>query len=191
MPDESTGSVPSSTGSPGTAGGAPGRAKLGNLAEEQHKKHLRGAKIAIFFVGIVSTLGHGFLLYLVLENEVKLESDIAQLKSNPMMLVDEAKVAQARGEVATAKLLTGGFLVAGVVILFLGFMVNKYPYEAPLAALVIYIVCMLIDFSLAPEGIGKGIIIKAIIIYALYRGIKSGAAVKKLREEAALQGGTF
>jgi F0F1-type ATP synthase assembly protein I len=192
MPDEMKGSAPSTTGSPASApAAAPARAKLGNLAEEQHKKHLRGAKIAIFFVGILSTLVNGFLVWLVMQSEAKMEADITQAKNNPAMVLDEAKITEARGQIATAKLLTSGFLGAGILILVLGFMVNKYPYEAPLAALVLYIACMLIGFAVEPEGIARGIIIKAIIIYALYRGVKSGAAVKKLREEAALQNASF
>lgn len=163
------------------------RPKLGNLAEAQHKKHLRGAKIAIFFVGVLSVGFNAFVFHMISENESKLEADIASLQRNPTMVVDESKVQEARGQIASARMLTTGFLLAGVAILVLGFLVNAHPYKAPMIALAIYIVCLLIGMAVDPTSIAKGIVIKLIIIYALYRGMKSGAAVEQLRKEAAEQ----
>ena len=165
------------------------RPKLGNLAEAQHKKHLRGAKIAIFFVGVLTLLLNGFAFYLINQNETKLEADIASVKRNPMMVLDQGKIAEARGQISRARILTTGFLLAGLAILVTGFLVNTHPYKAPMIALVIYIMCLVASICIDPTSIAKGIIIKLIIIYALYRGMRSGAAVEKLRREAAEEAG--
>jgi hypothetical protein len=173
------------TSAPAPALGQLGARKpLGNLAAQQHRKHLRSLKIAILFVGLLSLAANGFLWYVAGQAETKLENEIARVKADPTMVLDDAKVAEARRELGTAKMITGFFLACSLVYIGLFFWVNSNPVGASVTALSLYILCFLIGAAIEPESAAKGIIIKILIIVVLFKGLKSALAIRELEKQA-------
>ena len=99
------------------------RKKIGSLAQEQHKKHIRGARIAIMVVSIL-TIGLAAFSWHMLDLE------IAKIESDPNMIVQEDVVQQNRLIFASI----GG---VGLIFFFLFFWAKTNPFGASLTALII------------------------------------------------------
>lgn len=141
---------------------------LGSLVDEQHRKHIRGSRIAIMFVAVV-TIIFSIIAWINLENE------IARINRDPTMVVLEDVVAQNR-------LIIGATFVIGLVFVGLFFWAKKNPFSACLTALIIYLTNIIVALGIDPSSLVRGIIVKIIIIAALANGVKSGLAFRKLKE---------
>ena len=160
-----------------------GRKPLGNLAEAQHKKLLRNAKIAIGFVGILTLGANYFVLTLIEKNSAALETQITNSRNNPNFVVDEKLVTTARNEISDAKTQTIAFMALGGIFIGCLFFINQHPVPVTMTAFILYIVGSAIGIGLNPENAGKGLFIKIIIIAALYKGMQAGQSLQKLRDE--------
>lgn len=142
--------------------------RLGSLAQEQHKKHIKSARTAILVVAILTFLG-AILLYFIVQSE------IAKVKSTPGMVVDETAVGRANMIVAAVSFM-------GCIFLGLWVWAKSNPFSATVTALVLYLSLQLLNAAMDPTTIVQGIIIKIIIVLVLINGVKSGLAFKKLQE---------
>jgi hypothetical protein len=84
-------------------------------------------------------------------------------------------------ELAIAVLLTN--LVVGGVFLGLAVWSKQKPVPALISALSLYILLQLILIAADPENIIRGIIIKAVIIVFLIRGLQSALDAEKIKKE--------
>jgi len=136
--------------------------------QEEHKKHVKQAGIAIIVVAVLTILYAGFLWF-------QLSSEISKVEANPMMVVNQEVVSQARFQIG---------LVFGLGVVFIGlfFWSKVNPFAASLTALVIYITDIIVSIGIEPSAIYKGIIIKIIIILALANGVKAGLAYNQERK---------
>jgi predicted branched-subunit amino acid permease len=57
---------------------------------------------------------------------------------------------------------------------------RRSPYEALLAAVILYILILLLDAVYDPKTLVQGFILKALIIGYLIKGVKAGAESKKI-----------
>jgi uncharacterized membrane protein YvbJ len=160
------------------------RQKLGNLAGEQHKKHIKSARTAIMAVAVLTILACAFLWFAVKSQEDKMEAEIKQVMSNPAMVLNHDIVDNARQNINQAKLMVGASTVMGGIFFFLFFWAKQNPFAASLTALILYVTSMVIAVAMNPETLVQGILIKIIIIAVLVNGVKSGLAYKKLQEGA-------
>lgn len=182
-PDEAPMAIPPAR-TPLGAPGAP-RKRLGNLAIEQHKTHLNSAKRILIVIGILTLLANGVLFFMIRNNAEKLEQEIASVQANPNMALNQALVAQHRATLLAATLLTGAFAALGIVFIVIAFFVNAYPVGATLTAFILYLLAICIGFAIDPVANAVAIIIRIIIAYYLYKGVKAGMAIQKLRAEEA------
>lgn len=122
---------------------------------------------------------NGFLLY-NLDNEI--QQAIQQGQVDPAQL-EEFKV----GARMMGYLIYGGAALLGLLFFIFGLMVRKYPVPITITSLVLYIISALLFALLNPMSIVSGIIIKIIIIVALFRAIKAAYAYEA-ETKAALAG---
>lgn len=140
---------------------------LGSLVDDQHRKHIRRARIAIMFVAVVTLLFAIFKWYM-------LEKEIAEVQASSYMVVDQAVVAQNR-------LIIGVTFAIGLIFMSLFFWAKTNPFGAALTALIIYITDLIVSVGLDPKNLARGLLVKIIIIIVLANGVKSGLAYKKER----------
>lgn len=142
--------------------------KLGNLSENAHLKSIKTARTALIIVGVLTLIG-GFFL------DKMLQSEIASVRRNPNMIIDEAVVSQ-------INLMIYAVYALGFIFFGLSFWAKKNPFAACLTGLIIYISAWLIDIASDPSMIMRGIIIKLIIISLLVNGVKAGIAWRQMQE---------
>ena len=149
--------------------------KLGNLASAQHGSEIRGARIAIMVVAILT------LIVATVQWNL-LTAEINKIRANPVMVVDESVVSEAR-------LILGAVFAVGFLFIGLFFWAKRNPFAATLTALVIYLGNWLITAVIDPTYIMKGIIVKLIIVGCLVKGVQAAIAHKALDEFRANRDG--
>ncbi len=98
------------------------------------------------------------------------------------MVIDHEKVAEIEAtQIQTARLASGAVLGLGAVFIFLGAMIYKIPVVATVTGLVLYVGLQTISAVLSPETIGKGLLIKIIIVVCLAKAVQAAVAYKKER----------
>lgn len=154
-----------------TSSSSPSGGSLGSLVNHQHGKHIRGARIAIMFVAVITIIFSIVMWFL-------LNSEIEKVKSDPGMVVIQEVVTQAQIEI-------GVTFALGIVFFILFFWAKSNPFAATLTALLLYLTNIIVAVGIEPTSLAKGIIVKIIIIVALVNGLKSALAYKKDQESAA------
>lgn len=160
------------------------RKKLGSLATQQHQQHIKSARGIIMFVAIVTLIFAAYQWYTLSDIIQKFETDLAKLRNDPTMIVDENVVKQNRDIFATAKMQVFGIAITGFIFFGIFFWVPHNPFAACLTALIIYVASHLVDAVLDPTSLQRGIIIKILFVIALTQGVKSGLAYKRLQEKS-------
>jgi len=74
-----------------------------------------------------------------------------------------------------------GFL--SVLYLCLGFWSKNKPVTAIITGLVLYILLTILDFIAEPLSIGRGLLVRVLIIAGLIKALKSALEAKKIKEE--------
>lgn len=162
------------------------RKPLGNLAEAQHKKLLRSAKLAVGFVGVLIFGAYAFSYQRISEAGSSLEAQVRAATNNSAIVLDQAKVEEARAQIAFGKLQCIGFAGLGLILLSCLFFMNSYPSPTTKLAFGLYILFNVISIALNPETVGSGILGKLLITAALYKGMQAGQSIEKLRKEEAM-----
>jgi hypothetical protein len=182
-------------------------AGLGNLAQSARTKELKSARAIMFVVGILTVLVQGFLLSNVSSEvrdamqqaeqafESQLAIEIQKVQNTPGMIVDQARVAQAREQALAglreevsraaraAKLIYGGGLLCGLIFIFCGLFVYQHPVAATATAFALYLASLAIFGFLDPTQLAKGFLIKFFIIAGLFKAVQAALAYQK--EQAA------
>lgn len=151
--------------------------RAGQLAQERLAKRkiqvkedaIKGGRIAIMVVAVLT------FIY-TLWQWISFNNEIANARSNPMMVIDEDVVNQVR------MILMAYF---GASFLFVGFFfwAKKNPFSACLSALVIYVLSHVIAAVIDPANIARGIILKVIIIITLAKAISKAAELRAIEQE--------
>lgn len=119
---------------------------------EGYDKHIRQARNAIFFVAGVMLLNLVILIATIPEGYEYLWLDIA---------------------------IWGAFILA---FIFLGFYCNNKPYNAIIAALILYGIFIALNAYIDVHTIYKGIIFKAIVIIFLLKGLKDAKEAQEMKQ---------
>jgi hypothetical protein len=88
-----------------------------------------------------------------------------------------------QGPVEERYITIGIMTFVALIFLGLGLWANKKPYPAILAAIIVYGCLLLLDAIFDPMSLLKGIILKAFIIFYLFRGLKNA---KEFQQRKAL-----
>ncbi len=143
---------------------------LGSLAQAARGNELRSAQRILFFIGVLTLAVNGFLLY-NLPNEIELA-----IKQNQVAPED---VATFQHEATLSGYLIYGLpVLLGCVFVIFGSIIKQYPVPITITSLVLYVLATAVFGLLAPETLVQGLILKAIIIFALIRAIKAARAYR-------------
>lgn len=142
-----------------------------SFSETDDVKQNRNIKRARFTIISVALLTIGYAIYMWF----KINSEIKKAMSNPLLVLDQTAISQVR-------LLIGLTFIMGVFFLLLYFWSKKKPFEANLAAFLIYVGNFIAAYILHPQTAGKGISIKGLIIFLLINGVLSGWKQKQAQK---------
>lgn len=144
---------------------SPVDAALARRTAETTRKAVRGARLALGFVALITLAFSAFM-------HISFNREIAAARANPAMTVDENIVAQ------NHMLFTVNYVLVAVYIA-LAFWAGRNPFGACLTGLIIYLTVNLINAAIDPMTLAQGIIMKIIIILALVNGVKAGLASRR------------
>ena len=157
---------------------------LGSLAQSARKSHLGSARMTLFAIGILTIVAN--LLVMAAAQtlvEKQFADEVQQLQQQgqelDMQIVEDLKQTQIR----SAQLVAAGFAGVGVIFLFLGALIYKYPVPCTVLALVLYIAGQAISGLFDPSMLAKGLVVKIIFIVALVKAMQAALAYR--REQAA------
>jgi len=153
--------------------------KLGGLAQSARTKRIRSARTILLFIGVMTLLLNGFL-FSQAPDEVQVEID-KQIKALPAdQVADPDKVAALKDEwVRTTRAIYGGGAVFGLGFIILGVLVPKHPVPCTIGGLVLYIGGYAIFGYINPPSLTQGILIKIIIVTALFKAMQAAIAHQK------------
>jgi len=134
----------------------------------QLKKKLKNACTALFAVAILQSLATLLVLFVLRSRYYPDGWDTAS--------------EEVQGAVQSVILTMAGIAVAFAA---LGFWARKSPLPATIIGLVLYLTAMIADAVMEPETIAQGLLVKAIIIAVLAKGISAAVQYRKLKAEAA------
>lgn len=141
---------------------------LGSLAQSARGKELRQAQGFLFLIGVLTLAVNGFLIY-NLPNEVQ-----QAIQQNG---VEPAQQEQFRQSVTMYGMLVYGLpALLGLLYIVFGIIIKRYPVLITTTSLVLYITSTVAFAALNPASIASGIVIKIVIIVALFRAIKAAKA---------------
>ena len=166
---------------------------LGSLSQSARSKQLKTARIILYAIGILTLLANGVLGFLA-EDMVNdaIDAEVAELRRQDYVF-DEAELASHRQTaVRSAQLISGVGFAIGVIFVVLGAKVEKYPVPMTITGLVLYIGSNAFFGYLDPESLGRGIIIKVLVIVGLAKAVQAAIAYEKeAKEEEALAEAPF
>jgi hypothetical protein len=160
---------------------------LGSLAQSARNKELKTARGILFAIGVLTIAVGGIAASMarsLVDKEI--ENALADLRAQGMV-ADEAAVEEAR--TAGVRTLVTANLVAvalGVLFIIFGIFVYQKPVPITIAALVIYIGSAAAFGALDPSTLGKGLIIKILIVVALFKAVQAAIASEKEKADGVM-----
>jgi len=158
---------------------APPIPKLGGLAQSARTKEIRNARSILLFIGVLTLLLNGFL-FSQAPAEVQVEID-KQIKALPAgQVADPENVAALKDEwVRATRAIYGGGALFGLAFIILGALAPRHPVPCTIGGLVLYIGGYAIFGYLNPPSLTQGILIKIIIVSALFKAMQAAIAHQK------------
>lgn len=142
---------------------------LGNLAQAARGNQLSVARYTMIIIGLLTAVANGFFF---VNAKQSVDEEIAKLKQQGMQI----DMSQVDNVVKLQQLINGGAALLGVVFITLGALVYKFPVPCTVAGLVLYILSTLAFAALEPTTLVRGIVIKIIIVFGLFKSVKSAMA---------------
>jgi len=147
-----------------------GSSGLSNLGQAARLKKIHSARNLLIVVGILQI---GFS---ILELTVLLPNQIAEIRRQPGMVVDEAAVNLLR-------MVIMGFVGAGIAFVVMGLVVKQYPLPISISAMIVFIGIILVSAAINPATLAQGWILKIIFISCIVSAIKAASAYQNFKEE--------
>jgi hypothetical protein len=152
---------------------------LGNLAQSARGKELKSARTIMFVIGVLSVLVNLFV-FIFAEGEVQKEIDQEVAKQGPGFAVDDEKAAALKSQaVGATRLISGGGVVLGLVFIACGLLVQSHPVPTTITALALYLGSTAIFALLNPGSLTAGLLIKVVIVVALFKAVQAAIAYQK------------
>lgn len=146
-----------------------------SLAQSARGTHLNSARWTLILVGIVTIAANAYLLY---ANRQNVEQLLRQRGINHM----PAEVESALQLDTTVGF---GFVLVGIVFIFLGIAVKSKPILCTSLGLALYIGGNVIAAFINPLTIAQGLIFKIAIIAGLFSATKAAMAYEKEMQESS------
>lgn len=163
-----------------------GGGELGSLAQSARGHQLKSARGILLGVGILTVIVNvvmGFASKSMIDKEINAE--LAQVHAQGME-VDPAAVEEVRESSMRAMgVAVALWSLTGVVFIVLGTIVYRFPIPVTIAGLVLYIGCIAVSLILDPSTVGKGWIIKALIVAGLFKAVQAAIAYEKENKAAS------
>jgi len=167
---------------PFTPPAAPTLKPLGSLAQSARGNELKQAQRILIVIGLLTLAINAFLLY-------NLPNEIAQaMQQNKIGPDDADRFRQA--VTASGYVVYGLPALLGVVFVIFGAIVKSFPVPITITSLVLYIIATLTFGLLNPAVLAQGIIMKVIIVVALFRAIKAAFAYQAHARESQFAEGS-
>ncbi len=151
---------------------------LGSLAQSARGGQLKVARRILIVIGLLTAAVNGFALY-NLPNEIR--QGIQQFQIPPDAIPEYEQTVRIAGY-----LIYGGATLLGVVFVVFGVIIEKFPVAITVTSLLLYILSSLGFAALSPGTLASGLIVKIVIIVALFRSIKAARAFEAERKKAVL-----
>lgn len=160
-------------------------ARIGLKHEKQaHQQRIRSGRTTILVVAILTLIGGGLMFALGSANLAKDRKEIEAARGNE--LYDQEQVEQAARENKKLSALNTLLLPVNIVLAlsFFGLWVwaKQRPLPATLAALILYITVIVASGVLEPASLGRGLILKIVIIAFLIKSVDSARKFQRMQE---------
>jgi hypothetical protein len=163
----------------------PGDEGLGNLAQSARTKQLKTARGILYFVGIVTIIANGALIYFA-ESMVKskLDSEAAQLRSQGFR-IDGEKLREIQDQAVRATRLADGIaIILGIIFIVCGALVYSYPVATTVTSLVLYLGAMAVYGVMDPTTLVQGWLVKILVVVGLFKAVQAAIAYESDRKAA-------
>ena len=158
-------------------------AELKSLAQSARVGHLRSARTTLFIVGVLTLLVNGFM-FVNASAEVDAEINKQIQAAGPGAVVNQVELAEFKARaVNQVRLIYGGAAALGLAFILLGFFIYAAPVPIVVTGLILYIAGNGIFALLDPASLGRGIVMKAIVIILMAKAVQ--AAIAYQRETAS------
>jgi hypothetical protein len=118
--------------------------------------------------------------------EAEFKKEIAELNRKGMV-VDKANARELQEQaVRSTQLINGIAVVLGVAFVVFGLLVYQYPVPITITSLILYIGAAAAFGLIDPSSLWKGILIKIIIVVALFKAIQSAIAYERDRRASEM-----
>jgi hypothetical protein len=153
---------------------------LGSLAQAARGNELKQAQRILIVIGALTAAVNGYSLY-NLPREIQQAIQLNQ--------IPPANIQEFREAVTTmGYLIYGGAAALGVLFVIFGLIIHQFPVAITITSLVLYVLATAIFGLLSPTTLAAGLIIKVIIIFALFRAIKAARAYEGHTQKPVLAG---
>jgi len=176
--DSSNPYSPPETPAAGTSGFKP----LGSLAQAARGNELNQARNTLIVIGLLTLAFNGFMYYNA-PHEVNQLLNAEVQKAGFGAMIDP----QARQNILTTLYaLYGATAGLGLLFIFLGIIIKKFPVPITILSLVLYLAATALFACLEPMSLLQGIIVKVFIVLALVRAIRAARAYQEEVKAARL-----
>lgn len=143
-------------------------APLGSLAQAARGKELKGAQGILIVIGLLTLAVNGFLLY-NLPNELKDAAAQQQVAAEDMDAFRQAVN-------FAGAMIYGIPALIGLLFIVFGVIIKTYPVPITTVSLALYVLSAIAFAFLDPTTLARGLVLKIIIVVALFRAWKAARA---------------
>lgn len=153
---------------------------LGSLAQAARGNEIKQAQRILIVIGLLTLGVNGFMLY-------NLPQEVQQVLAKNQ--IPGANPAEIRATLTMmGYLIYGGAAALGLLFVIFGVVIHRFPVAITVTSLVLYLLATAIFALLSPATLAAGIIVKLVIIYALFRAILAARAYSSHTQKPALAG---
>jgi hypothetical protein len=156
---------------------------LGSLVNSARTKQLKTARGILLFVGVMTILVNGVMVFFadsLVQNQIDEELRSPQFAGRQINHQALAEFKQAA--VQSTRIADGIAIAAGIVFIVCALNVQRYPVPITIFSLVLYIGLAAAYAVIDPRTLLAGLIVKVIIVIALFKAIQ--AAISMQREQS-------
>ncbi len=160
------------------------REKLGSLTQSARSKHLKQIRGILLAIGVLTMIVNG-ILFAMAPEEAK-QAVEQEIRKQGVVGVNAAERQRAEEKlIQIIRLIYGGLIGVGALYVVFGLIVHQYPVAITVTALVIYVGVQIVFAAINFLFLLQGILIKAIIVVALIKGIQTAIVYQKERDAEA------
>lgn len=149
---------------------------LGSLAQASRGQQLNSARTTLIVIGVLSLIVN-LVLMAMIPGQLRDELQKNGQALNPEQMAIATNVAMA---------IQGMFAFLGLVFILCGVLVKRFPIACTVTALVLYILSALVTAAFDPTTLARGLIIKIVIVVALFKAVQAAFAYQKEMQGAAV-----